>query len=85
MLCWRHEDQDDAIRLARRRTVTCLGAEETGLEIDYGCTVQSSTVTAIEDLQHDYQQRHDVRPKRRQSQIARGWSVVEREEESRIH
>ena len=85
MLRWRHEDQDDAGRLVRRTTVTCLGAEATRLEIEFGGTVQSSTVTAIDDLQHDYQQGRDERHRRRQSQIARGWSVVEREEQNRIH
>ena len=84
MLRWRHEDQDDAIRLARRRTVTRLGGEVTGLEIEFGGTLQSNTVTAIDDLQHDSQQSHDERHKRRQRQRAHGWSVVEREEENRI-
>src|SRR5258708_15468732 len=32
MICWRHEDQDDAARLARGAATTCLGAERTGLE-----------------------------------------------------
>jgi hypothetical protein len=47
--------------------------------------VQSSTVTAIDQLQHDYQQGHDERHKRRQSQMARGWSATERPAENRIH
>ena len=65
--------------------MTCLGSIVTGLENEFGGSVQSSTVPASDDLHHEYHQRRDERHKRRQSQMARGWSVVACEEESCIH